>query len=141
VTRGKARKRGGGRQNEPDIGIFTWKREGKYKGMLEKKGGEAGGKGGGGAATVPLRAPKGRVVAHMRLEESVRGKIRQRGKETSGGSKGEVGALFEPIGEARGSRGSPPAPKERVFRRRGANLGSLYVFRVIAYSDAFAGQV
>ena len=61
--------------------------------MMEKQGGEGGGQ--GGATTAPLRAPKGRVVAHMRLEESVRGRIRQQWGETCGEGKGEGGAPFE----------------------------------------------
>ncbi len=77
MRRGKAHKRGGERHNEPDIGISTWKREGKYEGTLEKKGGEDGGK--GGATTAPLMAPKGHGAARMRPDESARGKIRQRG--------------------------------------------------------------
>ena len=126
MRRGKAHKRGGGRHNEPDIGISAWKREGKYEGTLEKKGGEAGGK--GGATTAPLMAQKGHGAARMRPDESARGKIRQRGGETCGEGKGEGGAPFEPIGEARGSRGGPPAPKERVFRRRGAPAAMFWMY-------------
>jgi hypothetical protein len=86
--------------------------------MWEKQGGEGWEQ--GEATTAPLRAPKGRVVAKMRLEESVRGRIRQRWGETCGKGKGEGEVPFERNGEAGGCQGSLPAPKESIFLRRAA---------------------